>query len=225
MRRRLEEHSRQYIRDTAPTQAPEPLEANYTLSTQRAKTTDTQDTVPLVSSSQETIEASGGSTPASLNVLAITPDEILEGLTRITQSQPIDIEDDGKASALASLSTFLPHGQMETDHHLLRPVTSTEHRAVEALLANPVKYGMEDLLPHLLKGAWYTGDIVSCMAVKLTRWLVTTTDFNRWVFLGADIINGITAGYSMPWARNKLTQAISEDTQYTIVCMNNFRGS
>jgi hypothetical protein len=166
--------------------------------------------VPLVPSTQE----SCGSTTSSINVLAITPDEILEGLTRTSQSQPIDIEDDGKASALASLSIFLPHRQMETEDHLLRPVTATERRAVEALLANPVKYGMEDLMPHLLKGAWYTGDIMSRMAVKLTRWSMATTDSSRWVFLGPDIVNGITAGYSMSWARTKLTQAISEDTQY-----------
>jgi hypothetical protein len=61
----------------------------------------------------------------SLNILAITPDEILEGLTQTSQSQPIDIEDDGKASALASLSTFLSHRQMETEDYLLRPVTPT----------------------------------------------------------------------------------------------------
>jgi hypothetical protein len=120
---------------------------------QGVKTTDTYDTAPLVSSSQVTLEASGGSMPASLNVFAIKLDEILVGLRRTTQSQPIDIKDDGKASALASLSTFLPHRQMETEHHFLRPVTSTEHRALKALLANPVKYGMEDIMPYLLKGA------------------------------------------------------------------------
>ena len=53
--------------------------------------------------------------------------------------------------------------RVETEGHLLRPVTPTEHRAVEALLANPVAYGMEDLIPHLLNGAWYSGDIISWM--------------------------------------------------------------
>jgi hypothetical protein len=155
---------------------------------------------------------------SSLNILATTPDEILKGLTQTSQSQPIDIEDDGKPSALASLSTFLSYGQMETEGHLLRPVTPTEHRAVEALLANPVTYGMEDLMPHLLNGAWYTGDIMSRMAVKLTRWSMATTASSRWVILGPDILNGITAGYSMAWARNKLTQAISEELNTFAFC-------
>jgi hypothetical protein len=156
----------------------------------------------------------------SLNILATTPDEMLKGLTQTSQSQPIDIKDDGKASALASLSTFLSHRPGETEGHLLRPVTPTEHRAVEALLANPVTYGIEDLIPHLLNGAWYSGEIMSRMAVKLTRWSMTTTASSRWVFLGPDILNGITAGYSMTWARNKLTQAISEDTQYICFLCN-----
>ena len=79
---------------------------------------------------------------------------------------------------------------------------------------------MEDLIPHLLNGAWYTGDIMSRMAVKLTYWSRAITSSSRWVFLSPDILNGITAGYSMAWARNKLTQAISEDTQYICFLCN-----
>jgi hypothetical protein len=47
MRRRLEERSRQYTRDTAPTQTPEPLEINGAPSTQGDQAMDTLGTMSL----------------------------------------------------------------------------------------------------------------------------------------------------------------------------------
>ena len=83
------------------------------------------------------VDLSSGSVISSLNIIATTPDEILQGLTQTSQNQPIDIEDDGKASARASLSTLLSHRGMVTEGHLLKPVAPTEHSAVEALIATP----------------------------------------------------------------------------------------
>jgi hypothetical protein len=108
-----------------------------------------------------------------------------------------------------------PARRVLVDGHLLRPLTTSERAAANAIAINPWSYGLDNCSGHLFDRSWFTNTaIISNLVDKLPTWSRGITSSDRWVFLPPDILNGLASGRLYPWARGRLLASISDDTQY-----------